>query len=271
MFILLGCQDHAEVDKPQVEEPVKEEANQTESENEFNREPEQVSEETIVGEIEKTPEEPALNPVISLEEAKVITKENLAKSVELMQELQEEYPDWYGLDEQSEDYKNGVEATKEQLANQISESEIDQWAATYFEEFFMYNHLYEVLHPGGMNTRFELKEFTEEKFTLSYIQLGDEAFAETIKYDVIFLKENEEWKFAGYSSEKVRESLELTEKDLTNAFINYETLERLDGELVEKIIYNGETFLVMDYGDYKRAINSSTGEESSFLLDELDY
>ncbi|WP_277674529.1 hypothetical protein [Piscibacillus halophilus] len=275
-LLIVGCQDNAEVDDPQVEEPTtsvdedkeEEEAEPDPVEEQQETEPEQVNEEVKTAtEFES---EPVNNQVINVTEARVIAEENLAKSIELMQDIQIEHSDWFGVEEESDAYVEGVKETKSALSNTISEAAVDEWAATYFEEFFMYNHLYKVLHPSQLNTHFELKEFTEDKFTLSFIQLGDEAFMGTEHYDLTYVKEGDQWKFNGYDSGQVNRDLNLSEEDLMHAFLNYETLERLKGELVDEQQHDGDKYLIMEYGDMLKAINSRTGVIDPFFLDDTE-
>ncbi len=262
----MGCQEQVDVS----EEPI--EPNHTEPEIDYESEkPRQVSEEKVIGEIEKSPSDPAVSPVIGLSEAKTIVNNNLVNMMKTMQELQMNHSEWFGVKPKTDAYTEGVSTTKDALKPYIAKSFLDKWAVTYFEEFFLNNHMYEALHPSGMNTRFYLKEFTEDQFTLSYIQLGDEGYLETMRFDVSYVNEDDAWKFAGYNSETVTETLDLTADDLKHAFVHFETFKRLEGELVKTQIFEGEEYLILDYGDFKCAINSRTGEENSIVLEQSEF
>ncbi|WP_222591099.1 hypothetical protein [Tenuibacillus multivorans] len=277
MALIVGCQEE-KPDEPdeltntedeQVEEPEEEPTNEQDTENESNgSEKEENLDDVSEDETNPEPEEDSEEELaLTVDEARVIVEENLARSIDIMQQLQQEQ-DWVGIVEDTVEYHEAVEVTKTYLEETISSHAIDEWAGYYFEEFFIYNHFFAVLQPSSLNTRFDLKEASPNRFTFSFIQLGDEAFNETIQYEVYYLKENNQWKFSGYDVVDFQEPLNLTFEDLKHAYMNGETLERFEGELVEELEHNGEPYIVIDYKHAKKAINVNTGYDESYILNQ---
>ncbi|RPF53319.1 hypothetical protein [Aquisalibacillus elongatus] len=267
-LLLVSCVDEQPEEEVQVDdtgESDDQEEQDHDEEQDSEEEPDQSEDE---GEqVEEEEKDEPVTSLISVDQARSIAERKLYFAINTMQNLQEEKQEWFGVEEESEAYTNAVEETKSELGENISSETIDQWAENYFQEFFIYNHLYRVLQPSDLNTRFDLKEFSDQHFVLAFIQLGDGAYKETTEYDVEFVKEDGEWKFKDYKHMPVDEPLDLTFEDLQEAFVDVESLERIEGELVEEKTHEGEHYLVIDYEGMTKAINTNTGFENFDLVE----
>ncbi|TFB22883.1 hypothetical protein E3U55_06490 [Filobacillus milosensis] len=290
--LLMGCQDDA-VEEPAAPEPVEEETEEdvTEEKNQettekpeeevkFEEEPEEEqkpsesdsNEQDIdegtdnVGSGEGDQVSKEAETFLSVDEAREIVENNLATSIGIMQQLQSQKQNWFGMVEGTQEYNEAVEVTKTHLSDTISSHVINEWAEHYLKEFFIYNHFILVLQPYSLNTRFNLEMSNNYQFTLSFVQLGDEAFNETMQFNIHYYNEAGNWKFAGYDAEEISEPLNLTFEDLEEAFIDGEKNERYAGTLVEKMEHEGESYLIIDYKYTRKAINVNTGYDESYIL-----
>ncbi|GAA0454218.1 hypothetical protein [Alkalibacillus silvisoli] len=206
---------------------------------------------------------------LTVDEASQVAKEVLNECIHTMEQLQvDHHMDWFQLEEGTEQYDEAVETVKEELNSLITSSVLDKWSELYFKEFFIYHYYLAVLQPADLNILLDVKNMKEDSFTLNFIQLGDVAYKETTEYHLFFEKEDS-WKFAGYEMERIESSLNLSFDDLKNAYINVETLERYEGTLVDEFAYEGDAYLVINYGPYDRAINVRTGVDEPDVLNQM--
>ncbi|GAB3055965.1 DUF3298 and DUF4163 domain-containing protein [Virgibacillus ainsalahensis] len=270
MFLLAACgqAETVALDEEEVKEEVNEESEDT-GETANESEPEEEDDEpstTVEADVEEmtaAEEEPVFDEM-STEEVKDIMLDNFEELDQVMKDLHNDYyNEWFGAewaenpDNDPEGYEKAYGIVSERFSDLVTEEEMEDMVFRYIYAYFYDTHLSGKLDENQVNIRFEVLEQTEDSFTVSYITLGNGYPMFPGTSELQYEKVDGNWKFNGeeYTSPD-EEPLNLTSDD----FNDYKNGESVTAEFVEEVEVDGETFIILKFGEVYEARNVATSE-----------